>query len=366
MVQIRIAKTGGGIEEALKFVLTGVNIPVDKKVIIKPNLSQVPQRKGITTNPEVMDALISFLLRKGIVNTRIIVCESSIVGRDTKEALRGAGIDKVLAKHGVAFLDLKTIEMQRMTKISDILLPDILQKRDEYYIINVPVMKTHAQTLVTLGLKNLKGFLPDTEKKNFHRTGLEKNIARLAKIVGPNLTIIDATYCTEGFGPSTLGKLKKVGLILAGEDPLATDIAACTVMGFDWEKVEHLRHAGEMGVGSTDAELVGEWECPKFELPDLQGLYRYKKTIVYFSESCSGCFQALSDATRMLKGGRGLFKGLKVMLRPLTIIVGRHEKKPTTQGKVILCGNCTKNLDDGTCIFIPGCPPKPKEIVDKI
>jgi hypothetical protein len=121
-----------------------------------------------------------------------------------------------------------------------------------------------------------------------------------------------------------------------------------------------------LSVGSTDVELVGNWECPNFELPDLQGLYRFKKTVVYFSEACSGCFHALSDATKLLKGGRGILKGLKVMLKPLTIIVGKHDEKPKTEGKVILCGNCTKNLDDGECVFIPGCPPKPKDIIKKI
>lgn len=35
------------------------------------------------------------------------------------------------------------------------------------FLINVPVMKGHCQTKITCALKNMKGLLPNTEKRRF-------------------------------------------------------------------------------------------------------------------------------------------------------------------------------------------------------
>ena len=48
------------------------------------------------------------------------------------------------------------------------------------FLINVPVMKGHCQTKITCALKNMKGLLPNREKRHFHAMGLHKPIAHLA------------------------------------------------------------------------------------------------------------------------------------------------------------------------------------------
>lgn len=47
------------------------------------------------------------------------------------------------------------------------------------FLINVPVLKGHCQTKITCALKNMKGLIPNTEKRHFHAMGLHEPIAHL-------------------------------------------------------------------------------------------------------------------------------------------------------------------------------------------
>ena len=39
------------------------------------------------------------------------------------------------------------------------------------FLINVPVLKGHCQTKITCALKNMKGLIPNKEKRRFHSLG---------------------------------------------------------------------------------------------------------------------------------------------------------------------------------------------------
>ena len=84
--------------------------------------------------------------------------------------------------------------------------------RDCEYV-NVPTMKTHGQTMVTLGVKNQKGLLPMGQKKFFHKKDLHACILALSEAVRPDLTVVDGIYCVEG-------RDERVGLAPAGVEDL--------------------------------------------------------------------------------------------------------------------------------------------------
>lgn len=56
------------------------------------------------------------------------------------------------------------------------------------------------------------------------------------------LTIVDGIIAGEGNGPMS-PDVKPCGLILAGAHPVAVDVAAATLMGFDWTKIRLLKNA---------------------------------------------------------------------------------------------------------------------------
>ena len=59
------------------------------------------------------------------------------------------------------------------------------------------------------------------------------------------LAVVDGIVGGEGNGPMA-ADAKPCGVLVAGLHPLAVDMVAATVMGFDWQKIRLLRHAFRM------------------------------------------------------------------------------------------------------------------------
>jgi len=113
------------------------------------------------------------------------------------------------------------------------------------------------------------GYKPDTyytDRKLLHQgdykiggpypgTHMAAVITDLCKARRINLTIIDGTLAMEGLGP-TFGHPVKMNLIIAGTDPVATDSVACTIIGFDPEKVPSTKWGAEKGLGTNDLHKI--------------------------------------------------------------------------------------------------------------
>ncbi len=95
------------------------------------------------------------------------------------------------------------------------------------YLINVPVMKAHGQTLITCSLKNLKGVMPRAMKTGFHGVDLDQAIAQLAGVVIPDLIIVDGIqgdlFSETGHHPVRMER------ILSGTNPVEVDSVAADV-----------------------------------------------------------------------------------------------------------------------------------------
>ena len=151
----------------------------DKKtrIGIKPNLVVAsPAEFGGTTHPEVVAGIVEYLQEHGFDNITIV--EGSWVGDRTSDAYKYCGYKALCEKYGVPFVDgqkekFHTVDCAGM-KLNIINAVDRID-----FLINVPVIKGHCQTLMTCALKNLKGLLPNSEKSRFHRMGLHKPIAHL-------------------------------------------------------------------------------------------------------------------------------------------------------------------------------------------
>ena len=122
--------------------------------------------------------------------------EGSWVGDRTSEAFRVCGYEDLSREYGVQLIDLqkdksRTYEADGMR----IRVCDHVMKVG--YLVNVPVMKGHCQTKMTCALKNMKGCIPDSEKRRFHTMGLHKPIAYLNKIIKQDLIIVDGMNGTS-------------------------------------------------------------------------------------------------------------------------------------------------------------------------
>jgi uncharacterized protein (DUF362 family) len=138
-------------------------------------------------------------------------------------------------------------------------------------LCSVPMMKTHQLATVTLGMKNLIGAFPGTVYQSVrgHMHDLASQVeptaasAVVVDMVRANklgLVVIDGSMAMEGNGPS-MGKTFKMGVIVAGTNPVATDMVAASLMGFAPAEIPTFLWANKAGMrpGALDEiEIRGE------------------------------------------------------------------------------------------------------------
>ena len=118
------------------------------------------------------------------------------------------------------------------------------------FLINVPVMKGHCQTKITCALKNMKGLIPNTEKRHFHSMGLHKPIAHLNTGIHQDFIVVD-NICgdldfEDGGNPVVMNR------IWTALDPVLVDAYVCQQLHYRVSDVPYVKLAGELGVGCSD------------------------------------------------------------------------------------------------------------------
>jgi uncharacterized protein (DUF362 family) len=69
------------------------------------------------------------------------------------------------------------------------------------------------------------------------------------------LVVVDGSMAMEGNGPSN-GKLVKMDVIVAGTNPLATDMVAASLMGFEMKEVPTFAWANKAGMSPFSLEQI--------------------------------------------------------------------------------------------------------------
>ena len=349
-----------------------------KKVLIKPNAARMAAAgEGVTTNPQVVAAIIDFLKKRKA--REIIIGESCIFGVEASAAFRKTGLDEVAKEKNVSLIDLDRLDpmeirISRGRLLKKIKVSSILNKVD--LIVSVPVMKTHMHTRVTLGIKNMKGLLWKREKARFHHLAanpeiikgekeLDVAIAEMATGLAPHLAVIDGMVGMEGMGPG-YGRAKKMGVVVASESALAADVVAARLMGFDPREIPHLRLCHELGLGeifldriSVDPPDFLRWEDP-FEPPPARISISYPDVVVYDHGSCSAC---LSTLMVFLQGQRRRLDDYRLPDDKFHVGIGKYLQE-FPEGTVLL-GNCTQKFKDRG-VFIQGCPPISSQILETL
>lgn len=228
-------------------------------VLIKVNfITTKTWNTGATTDPLVVEAIIQKLREMPI---EVYVVESDATMTNADKACQATGMGEMCERNGVQWLNLRhvkdkvTIPVPNGDALKEITVPRIVA---ESAVISAAKLKTHNETGVTLGMKNMFGLLPDKFKAKYHARGISKVVSDINTVLKPALTVIDGFVGMEGRGP-VYGEPIQMDLIIAGSDPVATDATACRVMGIDPREVWHIQRAHEKGVGEMDAiEVVGD------------------------------------------------------------------------------------------------------------
>jgi uncharacterized protein (DUF362 family) len=348
-----------------------LEIPRDRPVVLKPNLVfPAGWRSGVVSDVRLVRQLIEYLKELG--TRSIILAEGPGLGVSVAEAFDKSGFLALSKETGVPLIDLNQSRRYPVKWYDgELHIPEIFQGA---YYINLPKVKTHLNTLVTLGLKNQKGLLSYADKKRFHRNGLHRPVAELLSVIRPDLTILDGFWAIEGDGPLAGGGRVKLGAVAAGTDPLAVDSVGCRLMGIDPMEVEHLRLAHQMNLGDTDPEVLGDrledcvrkFKRPEMELLKIMGL-RNQRTPLACSLCGAAAHQGLvSSAKNPARWARSLMPVLwQMVFGRVDFVYGHKAEIPRGSRKTIAVGECTKHLkDDPRVIWVEGCPPSPELLAE--
>jgi len=365
MVQVGITKTRlDNIESDVEQLLELIGYaPSKAKILLKPNIVVAsPPEEGDITHPRVTRALIRYFQKR---KKEVVVAEGTGIFSTEKEferLLQTTQYDLIRDELDVPIINLEQVERKKAPwRYGSIRLPKLLE---DYEYINVPTMKTHLQTTVSLGVKNQKGLIPMKTKKIFHKKDLHSCILELRKIIQPTLTLVDAIYCIEGTGPTgpPIGEVKRMDLLVAGKDMMSVDNVCVQIMGFDVGDIRHLRSVAHIQVEGEKIEDVRS----DFKRP--MAFFSKNNFVVHMDEkACTMCTVSFYKALSKVLYTPELNEQLEQMKKRgrVNIIMGPAEP-PSDLGACALCvGDCSAKVAQRTGLpLIKGCHPDYREIVN--
>ncbi len=328
----------------------------DVLIGIKPNLvGPIPASDGATTHTEVIAGIIEYLKENGFYN--LVVLEGSWVGDRTSDALLVTGYDALCAAYDVPFWDMQQDKGAKL-ECAGMELNVCERALQVDFLINVPVLKGHCQTYMTCALKNMKGLLPNSEKRRFHKMGLHDPIGHLSAGLHQDLIVVDSICGDPTFEDG--GNPYQQDRIMIARDPVLCDAYGCSILGIPAEKVEYIGIAEKLGVGcadltKADIKVLGEEGLTEDEKTHEGVLKTDYRKIMRISDqaeqvdTCSACYASLLPALVKLDE-EGLLQKL-----PEKICIGQGFRGKTGNYGV---GNCTREFKHS----LKGCPPKEREV----
>jgi uncharacterized protein (DUF362 family) len=278
------------LERDLKCAFEKLNwknyIKKDTKVFVKPNFTVPFPKPGVATNVNVIETTLN-LLKSRAMEVYIGESDGGDQSFTAEYSLKNHGIPAICKRTGAEMINLSNIEWIKVCekingKKIDVTLPRFLLKMDES--ISIPVLKVHVMTTVSLSLKNLWGCHPSSLRLLDHKY-LSERLILIAKSIHLRYVIIDAIYGLNNYGPMD-GEVVKVGGIIVGDNPVATDAVSARLMGFEPEKILHINKASVAGLGPYKSEEIEVLS----DISQFQQHFIVKPTIIDLASSL--CFKS--------------------------------------------------------------------------
>ena len=203
-----------------------------KRVLLKPNiLTDDDPAKCISTHPVVVEAMIRFLQSMGAI---VLVGDSPAVHT---QKFRGekSGIKKVCETTGATWINFMVNPVEISLRKGKIRIAAISEQVD--LIISLPKFKNHELVYFTGAIKNTLGLVPGFSKAKQHalhqdRSKFGEFLVDLNEAITPDYFLMDGIIGMEGPGPGR-GFPVEIGLLLGSTNPLALDIIASRIAGYE-------------------------------------------------------------------------------------------------------------------------------------
>ena len=253
-----IVKNGSPAQMADKTfeLLGGISRFISKGdvVLLKPNISWDRRPEyAATSNPELVSAIVKLCLNAGA--KKVIIFDNSC--NDARRCYPNSTIQEVATAAGadVRFVrDNQFVETPIPGGTSLQSWPIHREVFEVDKIINLPILKHHSLSRITIGFKNVMG-LTGGNRGRIHFPFSEK-IVDLNRVIIPHLTIVDAIRILRRNGPSggNLRDIETLNTIIAGTDRVLVDAWSAKVFGLDPKSLDYLQLAYKAGMGEIDTE----------------------------------------------------------------------------------------------------------------
>ena len=235
--------------------LGGMKIFVQKgnTVVVKPNIGWdvVPERAA-NTNPLLVNRIIKHCLDAGAKDVYVFdhTCDSwnsCYSNSGIERSVKDAG-GKIVPGNSEKYYQRVSISKGKRLKESKV--HELILECDVF--INVPVLKSHNSTDLTISMKNLMGIVWD--RGYWHRNDLNQCIADFPSFKKPDLNIVDAYSVMMKNGPRGVSRSDVVTMKsqIISTDIVAADAAATKLFGSDPQNIEYIKYASDMKIGEMD------------------------------------------------------------------------------------------------------------------
>ena len=237
-------------------LLYDYNISATDKILIKPSVIEPAYSyQSITTNSELLNALVTYLKERGVKD--VVVAEQAMLGNDTMASAKKAGILDVCENHKIPFIDLRNSEYvgKKSNDFTFKIAKEILERKT----INMPVMKTNSQIVVSGAMENMLRVVDEDTQKKMFEEDVDKTLPKLIKVLPKLLTIGDATIGLQGNGPTLLGEPAFLNMLFLSKDPVALD-AVFSEAGL-LKTPRYIKVASLLDVGNSNIkkiEIIGD------------------------------------------------------------------------------------------------------------
>ncbi|MFQ5925150.1 MAG: DUF362 domain-containing protein [Dehalococcoidia bacterium] len=362
------------------------DVSAGSKVVIKPNICGWYEgvdfpKYGVLTTTRLIEDVVILLGEYGVKDISIVegVTESEKESKSLLQlAAKGMGLDILSGRYGVKIIDVHKAPFTKVTA-GNVRLSVNTNILDADYVIDMPVLKTHDQALVSLGIKNLKGVLNMASRKVCHNADqsidLNYHISKLPEMVSPSFTIIDGIYTLER-GPLPSGRAQRSNIIIASKDLISADKVGATILGIDPQTVPHITLVATNKGRPTDLRDInvrGEIDIKTALQPhessfDIQLFFERRgiKGVTFPKADRTLCTYCAYFMEYVVSG-----ISMVSMDKPfddIEILTGKIREPSGVHKHTLLVGQCQvkkhgKNPLINHCVEIRGCPPSYKDLV---
>ena len=369
-------------------------MPAGARVFIKPNIvfwtrAVAFPKWGVITTSRVVEDIIILLKERGIDD--ITIGEGTVTpnpkdSATPAHAFETLGYGLLKQKYGIKYFNVFERPFEKVDLGDGVELNFNTDILNSDFVVDLPVMKAHNQTVVSLGIKNLKGTIDIPSRKRCHTMTPGKDlhfwVAKLADRMPPMLTLQDGIYTNER-GPGPDGRMHRSNLLVASSDVLAADLVGAKLLGYEAQNVPHLVHAArnrkrpqdlrDIEILGEDIEALSKFHEHDFEYSEtedgmmplslakqgLKGVF-YRKYDLSMCTYCSGINGVMLTAIRSAWKGEAWDE--------IEVLTGKSMQPTPGMKKTILLGKCMyqahkDNPDIQELIAIKGCPPSPKTML---